>query len=160
MTTNQKTFWLLAAILAGILAIVLSGCSGTSTPKLRIQETTNNLPPVWPSSNEATNTTATLAARAVQPVRDPGLPGSQSVPGMGIVPTAPTQKIVTVYWENPKGVPKQYPFANRFWSGLEATSDYVTWQEVARVPFQPWCSARLTNPPSPQFYRAVSGLKQ
>lgn len=49
MTTNQKTFWLLAALIAGILAIVLSGCAGDKYPKLRIQETTNNLPPRWPS---------------------------------------------------------------------------------------------------------------
>lgn len=88
---------------------------------------------------------------------------AKSLPGPGVdstlVSLPPPGRTVHVFWENPKGVPRQYPFANRFFTGLEGSTNLTAWSEVVRMPFQPFCDVWLSNRPPSEFYRAVSGLK-
>jgi hypothetical protein len=75
---------------------------------------------------------------------------AEAMSGVSVIPTSFKGR-VTLEWSNAPCV-----LSNSYQTGVVATSDFVHWQEMDRIPYATWCSVTLTNRPAVEFYRAFN----
>lgn len=80
------------------------------------------------------------------------VPGKALVSGVAKVSDA-LQPRVIVAWSN-----EPSPWASNYFTGIQATSDFTNWSEVARVAYQPQGNTVLTNRPAMEFYRVYNAI--
>lgn len=168
MSAAEKAFWTMATIAGLIIGLVLTGCAShhvnVSLPPVRIQETTNNLPPVWPSDDLA----APPAPRSdvEMPATERRIAQAKHDAAIDTLANIAVRQALTgliVSWTN-EPPPRRWPGSSKRWpaswyfSGLATSTDLVTWAEFVRVPYQTNCSVPIAASGDVKFFKAFNGI--
>lgn len=79
--------------------------------------------------------------------------GAALVPDLGELP-APQEARITLTWKN-----QETPWASNYVTRIDGTSDFETWTEVARLPYNATGLFAFTNSQPIQFYRISNSIK-
>lgn len=104
--------------------------------------------------------TSCAAPKVAKPIHPPMPPlpwaavqSKGDVPRLGELP-APRQARITLAWNCAPS-----PLAAYWVTGLEASTNFTNWQEVARIPYVINPRVTLTNRPPYEFYRAFTSVR-
>ena len=103
---------------------------------------------------------ALAGCAAPKPIQAP-LP---ALPAARLLEAAPLPRLALVSPPRPARVTLAWDCvpsaeAEKYFTALEATTDFIHWSEVARLPYQPTNQVTLTNRPAMEFYRALNGIR-